>query len=169
MGCLDVQVAVVPYKFAPPESKSDYYSVNFTIVTSSVRVAMTKSLWKANGGRLYEKAIWQQQKPSGNIYNLWSKKWVSTDDDESNKSSRTRSSLRSSLAVWPDWAIFYLIGNKSTSKRNLNILFTCWGILNNTTFMQKLFCDILGAILGKLGNFLFHHLVTLFVRIRFKG
>ena len=36
-----------------------------------------------------------------------------------------------------------------------------WALLNNTTFMLKMIWLLFGQYWEKLGNFLFHHLVTL--------
>ena len=68
--------------------------------------------------------------------------------------------LKHCCSEWPDWAILQLFGNKLSHKSSPNILVTFWAIFNNvSTFYEKVYGYFLGNFL--LGNFLFHHLVTL--------
>ena len=60
-----------------------------------------------------------------------------------------------------------VFGNKLSHISSPNILGTFWATSDNVTLMQKVCGYFLGNFWGKLGNFLFHHLVTLDVRLFF--
>ena len=54
-----------------------------------------------------------------------------------------------------------VLGNKMSQKSSPNILVTFRAISYNVTIMYKVRGYFLGNFGGKLGNFIFHHLVTL--------
>ena len=56
---------------------------------------------------------------------------------------------------------FYLLGNKISYKSSTNIPVNFWTILNNFNFLVKMIWLFFGQFWEKLGNFLFHHPVTL--------
>ena len=58
------------------------------------------------------------------------------------------------------WRFIQVFGNKLSHKSSPNILVTFWAISNNVTIVLKVCCYFLVNFWGKLGNILFHHLVT---------
>ena len=60
--------------------------------------------------------------------------------------------------VWPDWAIFKVLGNKAPCKCSPNILQQFWAIVKNCTFRSNWCGYILGNFCRKFGYFLLQHL-----------